>query len=529
MRNRLPVFASACVASLVTAFTPAHAELTRLEVASKQPYGSFRAGEFVIWQGKVHGELSPQESIPGLDKVQRNARGKVEYAARFVLIMPAEAGRGNGTLLVDIPNRGNAYALALYNSPRDEPFQSGTLEQGTGFLQDQGFSLAEVSWELGRGADLPTFADAEGKTRYVEGVGFAIVRDASDFLAHGSADAASTANPLKGAVVRTLASGKSQSGRFLKSFLLRGFNMASGRRVFDAMQIFVSGWGSMPIMQTSTGPESSANGIPTFDDPEMRGENEDPLAIADLLARVQARGEPAPKVMFVNSTTDFYARRVSLGRTGPSGTVERALPANARMYDIAGASHVIAARAPQSCKLAAGRLDWAPVSRALLLRLNDWVATNAEPPASVLMPLEAAAPDAALKAPSYFSGAVIQVPKHDADGNALGGVRLPEQAAPLGTNGGLNEPTSRECMLVGAYKAFAANKAQREAAGDSRLSIAERYRNRDDYVNRIRVAARELMQQGFLLPEDAAVIIQAAASNAALKQAPAARPLELLR
>ena len=195
MRNPSPALAAAFIASLLT-LAPARAELTRLEIVSKQPYGSFRAGDFVIWQGKVHGEISREEPIPGLDQVRPNARGKVEYAANVVLIMPAELTRGNGTLLVDIPNRGNAYALALYNSPREEPFQSGTLEQGTGFLQDQGFSLAEISWELGRGAELPTFVDAEGKTRYVEGVGFAIVRDTADFLAHGNADAAGTANPI---------------------------------------------------------------------------------------------------------------------------------------------------------------------------------------------------------------------------------------------------------------------------------------------------------------------------------------------
>ena len=129
-------------------------------------------------------------------------------------------------MLVDVPNRGHAYAEALYNSPRDVPFLSGTLEQGTGFLQDHGFTVAEVYWELGHDADLPSFVDADGKTRYVEGVGFAIVRDAADFLAHAAADSAGTPNPLKGAINRVLASGKSQDGRFLKTFLLNGFNMA---------------------------------------------------------------------------------------------------------------------------------------------------------------------------------------------------------------------------------------------------------------------------------------------------------------
>jgi hypothetical protein len=483
----------------------ARAELTRLDLASQQPFGSFRAGNYVISQGRIYGELSPKESIPGIDKAKRNARGMVEYSARIVLIAPEVPSRGNGTLLVDIPNRGNAYAQALYNSPRDEPFQSGTFEQGTGFLQDNGFSVAEVYWELGKGADLPSFADADGKTRYVEGVGFAIVRDAADFLAHAPATGPAGRNPLAGAVGHTLASGKSQSGRFLKSFLLNGFNVANGRRVFDGMHIFVAGSGSLPIMQEGVGPESSANGIPTFDKPEMRGVNEDPLTTADLIARVNARGEAPPKILLVNSTTDYYGIRASLARTGAAGTAGRPVPSNVRVYDIAGAPHVVLRKAPAACTLPQGRLDWAPVSRALLLKLDAWVATNAEPPASRLMPLEPAGEETALRAPAHLPAAVLQLPKRDADGNALGGVRLPDLAAPLGTHAGLNRPTSRECMLIGAYTPFPP------------LKIAQRYRNRDDYVNQIRLAARELTQAGFLLPDDAAVIIHAAATNPAFQ------------
>jgi hypothetical protein len=137
------------------------------------------------------------------------------------------------------------------------------------------------------------------------------------------------------------------------------------------------------------------------------------------------------------------------------------------------------------------------------------------------MPLETAGGDPpALRAPGYLPGAVIQVPQRDADGNALGGVRLPDLAAPLGTHGGQNLPPSRGCMLVGSYAWFATTKSQRESSGDARFSVAERYRDRDDYVNRIRAAARDLARDGFLLPEDAAVIIQAAASNPAFRSLP---------
>jgi hypothetical protein len=139
---------------------PAAAEVTRLEITSTQGYGTFRPGEFMLLEGRVAGELKPTEAIPDLDKAPRNAQGLVEYAAGISLIVPADPKSGNGVLLIDIPNRGRPYAQALYNSPRDEPFESGTFEVGTGFLQDQGFSVADVRWELGQGADLPSFTDS---------------------------------------------------------------------------------------------------------------------------------------------------------------------------------------------------------------------------------------------------------------------------------------------------------------------------------------------------------------------------------
>jgi hypothetical protein len=127
----------------------ADAKVTRLEIASKQGYGTFRSGEFVLWEGRVSGELRPSEKIPDLDKAPKNSNGMVEYSAKISLIFPRNPKSDNGALLVDIPNRGRAYAQALYNSPRDEPFESGTYEVGTGFLQDHGFSVAGIG--TGRG------------------------------------------------------------------------------------------------------------------------------------------------------------------------------------------------------------------------------------------------------------------------------------------------------------------------------------------------------------------------------------------
>src|SRR4029077_17845436 len=102
-----------CSLGLIVAARPAAAEITKIEFTSKQPFGTFRTGDYVIWQGKIHGDLAPQEAIPGIDKAARNERGRVDYAAKIVLIMPAAPRTGNGALLVDVPNRGRVYAEAL--------------------------------------------------------------------------------------------------------------------------------------------------------------------------------------------------------------------------------------------------------------------------------------------------------------------------------------------------------------------------------------------------------------------------------
>lgn len=491
---------------------PAIAKVVKLEIAARQSYGMFRPGEFMLWQGRIDGELQPAEAIPDLDKVATNSHGLVEYSARISLIFPRAPESGNGTLLVDVPNRGRPYAQALYNSPRDEPFEAGTFEVGTGFLQDRGFALAEVHWELGQGADLPSFTDGAGQRRFVEGVGFAILRDAADFFAHAVADVDGTANPLRGAIKLTLASGKSQSGRFLKTFLLNGFNMTGGRRVFDGMHVLVSAAGMLPILRSSTGPQSSATGSPSFANPEFRGVNEDVLTIGDVVKRVESRGEKPPRMILINTTTDYFSLRASLSRTGADDTAEQAIPGNVRIYEIAGASHAVLPKA--DCELPPAKLDWSPVSRATLLHLENWAAKGMEPPASRLMPLEEAGSDpTVLRAPAHLPKAVIEIPKRDEDGNSIGGVRLPDMQVPLGVNAQQNPPLSFQCSLAGAYVAFPLTQADAEASHDRHRAVLERYKTRNDYVNLVRAAARNLERDGFLLPDDAAIIIHAAAES----------------
>ena len=54
------------------------------------------------------------------------------------------------------------------------------------------------------------------------------------------------------------------------------------------------------------------------------------------------------------------------------------------------------------------------------------------------------------------------------------------------------------------------NKAEREASGDPRLSIEERYGSREAYVAKVKAAADALVAERLLLPADAAAYVSAA-------------------
>ena len=103
---------------------------------------------------------------------------------------------------------------------------------------------------------------------------------------------------------------------------------------------------------------------------------------------------------------------------------------------------------------------------------------------------------------------VVGVPSVDADGNVRAGIRLPDIAVPLATHAGWNYrdqsigAADRLAGEIGSYIPFARTKADRDRAADPRLSIEERYRNRDEYVGRCAAAALALVTQRYLLEED---------------------------
>ena len=496
----------------------AAAAITEFAIKSTQPYGDFANGKFVRIEAEALGELSPAEPIPGLDKAPRNARGLVEYRTPVTLIIPESSRTGNGNLLVDVPNRGRPITHGLYNSPRARPLAVGSLDQGNGFLQNRGWSVAVVQWEQGEGPVFPTFADSKGGKLYAEGVGFAAVRDITLFLRDARAG-----NPLAGTIERTYAVGYSQTGRFLKSFLLNGFNLVEGRQVIEGFHLVGGAAGQLPLMASGIGPGTVAGSTPAPPNLEHRGVHEEPFTYAAMVATLQARNEPLPKIFVTHFNIDYMGGRASLTRTGAHGITDLALPDTVRMYDIAGSAHLNMREQFKLCESMHGQLDWSPPLRAQLIALDQWVSESLDPPPSCLMPLRPARSDEdVFEAPQYLPEATVLVPQTDADDNPLGGIQVPDVAVPLGTHGRPNAPLTHViCRLAGTYRPFFALQQDRLQANDTRLSLEERYpEGLNQYVQRVREVSDQLVARRYLLAADAAVIMNAAADETLFKPKP---------
>ena len=110
----------------------------------------------------------------------------------------------------------------------------------------------------------------------------------------------------------------------------------------------------------------------------------------------------------------------------------------------------------------------------------------------------------------------------DADGNDVGGVRSLFLRAPIGTYTGWNLYRkdlfgNGLCNLQGSFIPFAATRAERLAAGDPRLSLEERYPDKQTYVSAVEAAARDLVAARLLLPPDAEMLVAKARAEGVRK------------
>jgi hypothetical protein len=102
-------------------------------------------------EGVLHYAADPQapgnDRIVDLERAPRDSDGRVRFKGSVSMLLPVEPRRGNGTLLLDVPNRGARLALTSFNLVRRDLALTDPLNPGDGFLFRRGFALATVGWQ----------------------------------------------------------------------------------------------------------------------------------------------------------------------------------------------------------------------------------------------------------------------------------------------------------------------------------------------------------------------------------------------
>ena len=391
------------------------------------------------------------------------------------------------------------------------------------------------------------------------GLGLTAVRDTAAFLRWGTAG---DGNPCAGQIERSYVFGVSQSGRFLRHLLYLGLDEdEAGRFVWDAVIPHVAGARrgefNCRFGQPSLNALHAVGSLFPFTD----GEQEDPVTgqRGALLHRQASRPHP-PRILTINTAAEYWRGDGSLVHTDVAATRDVTPPAWVRQYFFAGTQHTPGALPPPPADPNTGGrgrhpfsvVDYSPLLRAALASLDRWVSEGVEPPASAVPRLadgSAVAAEATREVYARIPGArfpdrvsrpvrldfgprvdqgVVELPPKigapyvtvvsavDADGNDTAGIRPPELRVPVATFTGWNprhpdQGAPGDLMaMMGSTLPFARTAAERQASGDPRPSLAERYGDRDGYLARVRSDAQAMVADRHLLAEDVGAVVERA-------------------
>jgi hypothetical protein len=387
----------------------------------------------------------------------------------------------------------------------------------------------------------------------VVGTGLLAVRD---FVSHLRHTGTSVGNPCGPAVDHTIAYGASQSARLLRQLLFEGANVDElGRRVFDGVLAHIGGGRrgefNHRFAQPSVTSTAGFGHLPPF------ATDDDGSPAGGLYDRQRAIGG-VPRTIFTNSSWEYWRGDAALSHLGVDGSRDLPEADDTRLYLLSAIDHigdipyikdaVPVANTPNP-------LDASLLLRAAFVNLERWVCDDVAPPPSIVPRLSdcsavrraavlrrfEAIPKAELPDPGVLHTARTLdlgpdadvgigrwpvrlgeaypdlVSEVDDDGNEIAGVRLPELAVPLGTHTAWNPQRTQGdrpavmCEFVGSFFPFAATAAEREETGDPRLSVQERYGDREDYLARVRAAADALVAANLMLAEDVGTEVARAA------------------
>jgi Alpha/beta hydrolase domain len=385
----------------------------------------------------------------------------------------------------------------------------------------------------------------ESKNPPVAGLGFAAIRDMASAVKY-SPDAIVHAR-----YVYTY--GASQTGRSQRQMIHEGFTTdEQGRQAIDALFVQTGGTSVGSFNERFAEPDELGSFTQTKF-PIRYEMTTDPVTGKrdGLGARVPAGQEP--KIFLVDTGSEYWdrGRVAALRHVSMDGQEDLPDPPNVRVFMLAGTQHGPGSWPPRdnAGQLRANPNDYRWAQRALLEALDHWVREGTGPPPS-RHPLLADGTLVAhrdIKFPNVpgvqwplhvpggyradvlgpFSVLPFLVPQVDADGNDVAGIRLPEQAVPLGTYTDWDFRSERIgapdtlIAMAGSYIPFPKTRAGRERSGDPRPSIEERYTGRADYLRRVEEVASRLVAERYLLQEDVKPVVEAAGQHWDWTMAPA--------
>jgi hypothetical protein len=347
------------------------------------------------------------------------------------------------------------------------------------------------------------------KDPQIVGLGFAAIRDFATFLRHAKADDHGVANPLFGDVKYIYTICSSQPCRTTRDFVLWSFNDADipegahlrpphHEKAIDGMLNYICGGNGIYMnyrfaQPTRTHRQHIARWFPEFQFPFADLTIFDAVTrrIDGRLARCEET-DTCPNIFEANSENEFWAKGGSMLVTDGQGhDLDLSRTPNVRYYLLSSFQHGTGnSNSTGICRQLGNPLSSAPVERALLVDLDQWVSEGIPPPAnrvprisdSTLVPPSQSkvgfpdipnvsykttipTPNTTLPVTSFvtFNGVLhtgdlwdfgprfekgivstippiplgtpykIYVPKTDTDGNDIAGVRVPSVVVPIAT------------------------------------------------------------------------------------------------
>ena len=394
-------------------------------------------------------------------------------------------------------------------------------------------------------------------------------RDLGSFLKYGSAQ---QGNPCAGDLEYAFSFGSSQSGRFLRDLLYHGLTMdEAGRPALDGLIPHVAGAKHGEFNQRFAQPSTQAsrtynNRFPFSDLDQTDPENGQTDGILTLALQ---RGF-VPKVINTYTSSEYWAGGGAMMHIDLSGLRDLEIPDEIRNFHFGGCQHSLGETRLQDRNPENGThgqhpfncVDYRPLLRGALISLDRWVSSGQVPPASRYPRLDngtAVTPDKVTEIFSKIPGATtpnpvrrfyrmnfgpesgisanvppqrgsnypILVSAVDQDGNELAGIQMPLISVPLasytgwslrhanigGTGQTLASGGATGGTLLGSTITFPATREEREATGDPRLSIEERYASKDSYLDQINQVAHQLIDQNYMLSEDLDRVIDQASEH----------------